>query len=71
MKNTDWLKSQRDSYIYGDRPCNRCGKSVPVNKYGDCELCDKVMPIPPEESENDECRHGAAPGECFICGESI
>lgn len=48
LSQRNWEKCAADSYIFSGR-CVRCNQDRPVNKYGSCEFCDKVMPLTLEE----------------------
>lgn len=44
VKQPDWWEREaRDAYIFDSDGCKQCGNHKPVNKYGVCEFCDKVM----------------------------
>ena len=48
-----WWKAKRDSYIFAG-VCKKCGLSKPINKYGHCEFCDKVMPDVTEYKDQED-----------------
>ena len=56
MTDQDWNNLNPELYILAWGPCKRCHRSVPVNKYNTCWLCDHFMPITIEEKseEHDE-----------------